>query len=362
MDLRVSCKSTVTHGMGIVGAGMIADFHARAIGALPNARLVGVFDQVWERARVLAQKYGVRAYTSLEEFLSDPAINVVTVSTPSGSHMETAVAAARHGKHVICEKPIDVTLERIDAMIAAHREAGTALGGIFNKRYEAVNQFVKRAVSSGRFGKIIYGGGYVPWFRSQEYYQQGGWRGTWKLDGGGALMNQGTHEVDLLQWFVGAPVRRVTAMTAQLSHTSLEVEDTAAAVLQFEGGALGMLFATTAVWPGMPSRVELGGSTGTVIADATGLKVLACATPDAGDEQALRDFGTRVVVSGACDPRAISPDNHRQNFAEFLRALDLGQEPELSGWEARKAVEIVLAAYRSAQTGLPVDLPGDPNK
>ena len=269
------------------------------------------------------------------------------------------MAAAKNGKHVICEKPLDVTLERIDCMIAAHREAGTTLGGVFNLRYEAMNQMLKQTVSSGRLGRLVYGGGFVPWFRSQEYYSQGGWRGTWKLDGGGALMNQGVHVVDLLQWLVAAPVRRVTAMTALLGHTGLEVEDTAAAILQFEGGMLGTLFASTAVWPGLPARVELYGVSGSMIADSAGIRVLKCTPPEPNDEQVLRECGTVVPVAGASDPGAIPAENHRRNFADFLRALDAGAEPELSGREARKAVEIVLAVYRSAQTGQPVDLPVD---
>jgi predicted dehydrogenase len=212
-------------------------------------------------------------------------------------------------------------------------------------------------VDAGRLGRIVYAAGHVPWFRTQAYYGQGGWRGTWKFDGGGALMNQGIHTVDLLQWMVGAKVRRVAAMTALLGHTGLEVEDVAAAVLQFEGGAIGMLFASTALWPGLPARIELGGTGGTIVADAAGLKVLQFAKPEPADERVLQEFGRIAADTGVADPKAISPECHRRVFADFLAALDAGGEPELSAAEARKAVEIVLAVYRSAKTGQAVDLP-----
>jgi len=345
-----------TYGFGIIGTGMIGNFHAKAIKELPNARLVGAFDAVPERAKQFADSQGIKWYSSLEKFLGDPEIDVVTVGTPSGSHLEPAVAGAKFGKHVICEKPLEVTLARIDQMIDAHAKAGTRLGGVFNSRYEPVNQAIKQVVGSGRLGRLTYGGGYVPWFRTQEYYDQGGWRGTWKFDGGGALMNQGTHTVDLLLWLMGSKVKRVSAFTALLGHERLEVEDTVTANLEFDNGALGVLFATTALWPGMPTRVELGGTGGTIISETSCLKVFKFAQPRPEDEQILERFGKPPVAGGASDPKAISADNHRRNFEAFLMALDEKREPELSGREARKAVQIVLAIYESAKSGRPVEI------
>lgn len=345
-----------TYGFGIIGTGMIGNFHAKAIKELSNAKLVGAYDAVEERARQFAQQHGIKSYSTLEAFLDDPAIDVITIGTPSGSHIEPTVAAAKFKKHVICEKPLEVSLARIDQMIEAHQKAGTKLGGVFNSRYEPVNQALKKVIADGRLGTITYGGGFIPWFRSQEYYDQGGWRGTWKFDGGGALMNQGTHTVDLLQWLMGSPVKRVAAFTALLGHTKLEVEDTVTASVEFANGALGILFATTALYPGLPARVEIGGTGGTIISEGNCLKVFKFAQPQPDDEKIFDQFNKPPTGTAAADPKAISADNHRRNFAAFLKALDEGTEPELNGLEARKAVQIVLSVYESARTGRPVEI------
>lgn len=345
-----------TYGFGVIGTGMIGNHHAKAVKGLPNARLVGAFDTAEDRVMKFAQEHGVRGYTKLEEFLSNPDLDVVTIGTPSGSHMEPAVAAAKFGKNVICEKPLEVTLDRIDQMIDAHRKAGTKLGGVFNSRYEPLNQTIKGMITAGRLGRITYGAGCVPWFRTQAYYDQGGWRGTWKFDGGGALMNQGIHTVDLLQWLMGSPVRRVSAFTALLAHERLEVEDTAAAALEFANGALGVLFATTTLHPGLPARVELGGTGGTVISESNSLKFCQFATPQPGDEKFLEEYSRPPSTAGASDPKAIDAGNHMRNFGTFLKALDEGKEPELNGQEARRAVQVVLSVYESAKTGRPVEI------
>ncbi len=345
-----------TYGFGIIGTGMIGNFHADAIKALPNGKLAAVFDQVEERAKSFAEKHGAKAYKSLEEFLSAPDVDVVTIGTPSGSHMEPVVAAAEHGKHVICEKPLEVTLERIDKMIEAHDKAGTKLGGVFNSRYEPVNQMLKETISSGRLAKITYGAGYIPWYRTQEYYDSGGWRGTWKFDGGGALMNQGTHTVDLLQWLMGSPVKRVSAFTALLGHKDIEVEDTAVAAIEFANGALGVLFGTTALYPGMSSRVEIGGTAGTIISESNCLRVFQFADEKPEDKEIIERFGKPANAAGASDPKAISSENHTRNFEAFLKAVDENKTPELNGTEARKAVQIVLSAYESAKTGKVIEL------
>jgi predicted dehydrogenase len=344
------------YGFGIIGTGMIGNFHAKAIGELTNGRLVAVYDQVAERAEDFAKRYNVKSYSTLEDFLSDAEIDIVTIGTPSGSHMEPTIAGAEHGKHVICEKPLEVDLSRIDRMIEAHKKAGTKLGGVFNSRYEPVNQALKKAVTAGRLGKITYGAGFVPWYRSQEYYDQGGWRGTWKFDGGGALMNQGAHTVDLLQWLMGSPIKRISAFTALLTHERLEVEDNVVAALEFENGALGTLQASTSLFPGLPARVEMGGTGGMFISETSCLKLFKFAEPKPEDEKILEEFGKPSVASGAADPKAISADNHRRNFEAFLKALDEGREPEVSGVEARKAVQTILAVYESAKTGKTVEL------
>jgi predicted dehydrogenase len=349
-------SSPDTYGFGIIGTGMIAEFHAWAITSIERARLVSVYSRSEDRARAFAAKVGGKPCWDLDAFFSDRELDVVTICTPSGFHLEPTVAAAKYGKHVICEKPLEVTLDRIDQMIDAHKQSGTQLGAIFNSRYEPVNQALKKLIGTGRLGRITYGGGYVPWWRPQQYYDQGGWKGTRKYDGGGALMNQGTHTVDLLQWLMGEKVKRVSAFTALLGHTGLEVEDTAAAALQFEGGALGVLFATTAMQPGLKARVEIAGTGGTLISESTSLKFLKFSEPLPADEELVRQFGTPAASGGSADPRAISTGNHRRNFEAFIRALDTRTDPELDGKEARKAVQIVLAVYESARTGRAVEL------
>lgn len=345
-----------TYNFGIVGTGMIAGFHAQAIADLPNGQLHSVYSRQEQTANKFASEHHCQAFWDLNKFLSDPRLDVVTICTPSGCHLEPAVAAAGHGKHVLCEKPMEVTLERIDQMIHVHQQAGTKLGGIFNSRYKDVNQLFKQTVESGRLGRITYGAGYVPWWRTQQYYDQGLWRGTMRYDGGGALMNQGTHTVDMVQWLMG-PVKRVTAFTGLLGHENLEVEDMVSASLEFESGAIGVLLASTTMYPGLPARVEVAGTAGAVITESDHLKVFKFDKPQDKDSNLIEQFSAPASSGGASDPRDISSENHRRNFACFLEALDKGIDPELDGTEARKAVEIVLAVYKSAKSGRSVDLP-----
>ena len=345
------------YGFGIIGAGMIGNFHAEAVRQLGNARLVAVCDTVPGAAAKVAGKHGCEASDDLEKFLSRKDIDVVTVATPSGTHADLAIAAARHGKHCIAEKPIDITLAKIDAAIAEHDKAGTKLGGIFNIRFLKTAQIFKQAVSEGRFGRLTFGLAYGPWWRDQAYYDGGGWRGTWKMDGGGALMNQGIHTIDLLQWLMG-PVKRVHAMCSTLAHERIEVEDTAAAVLEFAGGALGALACTTSMWPGHFRIVEVSGTDGTVAMADQNFFFWQFRQEKPQDKEIREKYLEFPAVSmGASNPSAgMTADGHRDNFASFLKALDEGRRPEIDGAEARKAVQIILAVYESARTGKPVEL------
>ena len=244
-----------TWNFGIVGAGLIADFHAMAIGDIPNAKLTGCCDKVPDKANKLADKFNVKAFDDYEEMLKSEDIDIVTIATPSGFHMEPTVAAAEAGKHVICEKPMEITLERIDTMIEAHEKSGTHLGGIFPYRFNDMMVPLREAINSGRFGVITYASIYVPWWRTDEYYKDS-WHGTWKLDGGGALMNQSIHMVDML-CDVMPPIESLQAFTATLGHPQIETEDTATAVLRYTNGALGVIYGTTASYPGQFRRFEI---------------------------------------------------------------------------------------------------------
>jgi len=346
-----------TYGFGVIGAGMIGNFHADAIKQLPNAKLVCICDTAPGSAAKCAEKHKCEADDNLERFLSRPDIDVVTVATPSGTHSDLAILAARHGKHCIAEKPIDITLPKIDAAIAAHEQAGTRLGGIFNIRFLKTAQLFKQAVAEGRFGRLAFGMAYGPWWRDQEYYDKGGWRGTWKMDGGGALMNQGIHTIDLLQWLMG-PVKKVRAICSTLAHERIEVEDTGVAALEFENGALGTIACTTSMWPGHFRIIEVSGDRGTVAMADQNFFFWQFRDEKPRDKEVREKYLEFPAVSmGASNPSAgMTADGHRDNFASFLKALDEGRRPEIDGAEARKAVQIILAVYESARTGKTVEL------
>ena len=239
--------------------------------------------------------------------LADPRIQIVTIGTPSGSHLEPAVAAAKAGKHVIVEKPLEITLKRCDAIIAACKKSGVKLSTILPSRFHDGNRELKRAIDAGRFGQLTLGDAYVKWFRTQAYYDSGAWRGTWELDGGGALMNQAIHSVDLLTWLMG-PVAEVQAQTATLAHERIAVEDTAVATLRFANGALGVIEASTAAFPGYLKRIEINGSEGSAVLEEEDLKHWDFAKSLKRDE-AIREqmLKHRSTGGGAADPSGDRP-------------------------------------------------------
>jgi UDP-N-acetyl-2-amino-2-deoxyglucuronate dehydrogenase len=343
-----------TWNFGIVGAGLIADFHARAIGDIPNAKLTGCCDKIPERANNLADKYNIKAFDNYEDMLESDQVDIVTIATPSGFHMEPTVDAAKAGKHVICEKPLDITLERIDVMTEAHEKSGTRLGGIFPYRFNDMMVPLREAINSGRFGVITYASIYVPWWRTDEYYKDS-WHGTWKLDGGGALMNQSIHMVDML-CDVMPPIESLQAFTAKLGHPQIETEDTAVAVLRYTTGALGVIYGTTASYPGQFRRFEITGTKGTVINVENSITLWQFADEKPEDEEIRKKFGEIEGGGGVADPAAISYENHTRNFKAFLDALESGEDFWIDGREARKAVEVILAIYKSAKEQKPVKL------
>jgi len=345
------------YGFGIIGAGLIADFHAKAIAELPNAKLVAACARSPEKVKAFAAKHGCAAHTDYRELLARTDVDVVTICTPSGAHMEPAVEAAQAGKHAIVEKPVEIALDRIDRMIAAHDKAGTKLAGVFPYRFGPTMQMLHAAVLAGRFGRITFGGAFVPWWRSQEYYDKGGWKGTQALDGGGALMNQSIHAVDALQWLLG-PVQSVTGRTAMLAHRNIEVEDTAVATVEFRSGALGVIVGTTSIHPGFFRRMEVCGDKGSAIVEEESLKFWQFAQNTADDDRVRKEYAPQSTAGGGVsDPAAIGHAGHRTQFRQFLEALDSGGPLQVDGREARKAVELILAIYEAARTGGTVRLP-----
>jgi len=349
-------------GFGIVGCGMIANFHARAIGDTPGAKLVACYDAVSAAAERLAASTGCKAYPKLEAMLADPAVDVVTIGTPSGAHLEPAVAAAQAGKHVIVEKPLEITLRRCDAIIDACAKAGVALSTIFPSRFHESSIEIKRAVEGGRFGRLTVGDAFVKWYRTQQYYDSGAWRGTWELDGGGALINQAIHSVDLLLWLMG-PVAEVRAQTGLLAHQRIAVEDVAMATLRFANGAMGIIEASTAIYPGYLKRIEIHGSEGSAVMEEEDIIKWDFAKPKARDEAIQQKMAEKKSGGGgAADPAAIGHHGHARQFRDVLQAIKKGRSPLIDGPEGRRSVEVILAIYKAAETGRAVSLPlaGDP--
>jgi predicted dehydrogenase len=344
------------HGFGIIGCGMIAEFHTRAIQEIEGSRVVATFDAIPARAARIAELAGAdcKAYDDMDAMLADPRVDVVCVCTPSGAHCDPAVAAAKAGKHIVVEKPLEITLPRCDAIIDACDASGVRLCAIFPSRFSAANMALKDAIDTGRFGRLTMGDTYVKWWRTQEYYDSGGWRGTWALDGGGALMNQAIHNVDLIQWLMG-PVERIQAMTGLLAHDRIEVEDTAVAILQFKNGALGVIEAATSAYPGLLKRTEIHGDQGSARVEQDDITLWEFKETRPGDEARVARKG--VLSGGASDPKDISHAGHREQLTDFLRAIDSGGSPRVDGKDGRKSVEIIRAIYQAARTGQAVTLP-----
>jgi predicted dehydrogenase len=347
----------MTFGFGIVGCGMISQFHARAIAELRGAKLVACCDALAASAERFAAANDCTAYPTLDAMLADPKVSVVTIATPSGAHMDPAVAAARAGKHVIVEKPLEVTLRKCDRIIRECEKNNVQLATVFPSRFHDSSVKLKRAIEGGRFGQLTVGDAYVKWYRTQEYYDSGAWRGTWALDGGGALMNQAIHSVDLLVWLMG-PVVEIRAQTALLAHKRIEVEDTAMATLRFANGALGMIEATTAAYPGYLKRIEIHGSAGSAVLEEEDLKAWDFAKPRKEDKAILDEMKKhKSSGGGASDPSAIGHHGHTMQFRDVLDAIRKRHPPSIDGHEGRRSVEIILGIYKAAENGKAVQLP-----
>ena len=360
---------------GVIGCGSIGPTHMGAIRQIDGAELVAVADTVRDRAEAAATKYEVaKVYDSADALLADREIDAVCLCTPSGMHAEGAVAALQAGKHVVCEKPMEISLDACDRMIAAADTTGKKLTIISQHRFDAATVLVKEAIDSGKLGKIVLADATVKWWRTQAYYDSGDWRGTWAMDGGGALMNQGVHTVDLLQWLAGG-VTSLYAQTRTLAHERIEVEDTAVAALTFASGAIGTLTATTAAWEGYPVRIDIFGTEGAAIIEGDRLKTLklksgeefqseeaaahALSVARGGTASVKEEAATRLTVpsgGAAADPGAVWGDAHRAQIEDFLRAIRTDTQPLIDGRAGRKPLEIITGVYRSSRTGLPVTI------
>src|ERR1700722_18539766 len=344
----------VTRGFGIVGTGVIAAIHANAIAllsktGLPDARLVAVTDVAADAAAAFAAGHDCPAEPDLDALLARPDVEVVCVCVPSGLHAQIGVRAAQAGKHLVVEKPIDVSLDAADRLIDAARAAGVALTVISQHRFDPGLIELKRLLDDGTLGRLVLAEASTKWYRAQSYYDSAAWRGTYAMDGG-SLMNQGVHYVDLLRWCLGPPAE-VTAVCTTQTHR-IEVEDTALGIVRFASGAVGTILSSTAAFPGFPQRLEITGTEGTVtVEDGQIVRRGLVAEPGPA---ALADVA--AGRSAAADPAAVNVAGHAAQLADLLDAVDTGREPAVSGRDGRNALELVLAVYEASRTGHPVTL------
>jgi UDP-N-acetyl-2-amino-2-deoxyglucuronate dehydrogenase len=326
----------------IQGAGLIAKFHARAIREIPDAQLAGFCGRNRAKVAELAAEFSCTPYDSVEAALEQA--DILCVATASGLHLEGALAAARMGKHALVEKPLEITSARIDQMIAAHQKAGTRLGCIFQLRHIPALNPIREALKQGRFGKVTHVGVHVPWWREQGYYDDSSWHGKWVLDGGGALMNQAIHMIDLMLDLFPMP-DIVKAVTSSVGH-SIETEAAAVVALKWQDGMLGLIHGTTSAWPGLPRRLEIFGTEGSVILTDNALTHFVFKNARPGDPDIRKTFGVgEATAHGAAAPGAMTHDMHTACFQEFLQALRQGDFSSANALSARRPVALIEQIY-----------------
>ena len=355
----------------IVGCGSIAPTHAKALAGLTmDTRLTHCCDIDVTLAASFAAQFGLTVAT-FEEILANPAIDAVTFCTPSGLHSTLGARALNAGKHVIIEKPMEITPAACEQLLAAQRATGRKLAIISQHRFDPASQIVREALDRGEFGNLILAEARIPWYRTQEYYDSGDWRGTWALDGGGCLMNQGIHTVDLLLWFAG-PVRSVYAQMRTAGHDRIEVEDVVTATLTFANGAIGTLMASTALYPGLLAYLGIHGTQGSAVLEGDELQLFAIKGRETLRGTAFNGHALQVATGGTKSATAhaaaiptdtlAGPDSwvwgdaHRAQFADFIRAVRTDSAPLVDGIAGRAAVALINAVYESARTGRVITL------
>jgi predicted dehydrogenase len=335
--------------IGIVGCGVIADIHAQAIDQIANGQLVAVYSRNRDNAHKIGKKYSVDFYTDWEKFINDTRIDIISICTPSGTHLDFGVKAAMAGKHVVVEKPIEVTVDRGQELIDSCTKSGISLAVIFQYRYLDSVKKMKEMIANGTIGDIFHADAHVKWFRSQEYYDSAAWRGTFALDGGGVLINQAIHTIDLLRYLVGE-IDYIFGQIGTYTHQRIEGEDDAAAALRFKNGAMGTIVASTSMSPAKPRIIEIHGSNGTIILDGDDLII----PRDIADES---DARRKIKTVGADSPlQGFSPEPHRRQFEEIIDHINKGIQPPVSGEDSLRSLAVVRAIYESSKTMVPIKL------
>ena len=356
-------------GTALIGCGKVGDTHAQAFASLRESRFVAVYHPRPERAGAFARRYGVRAYSDLDQMLAASNIQMVSVCTPHPSHSKLAVACARAGRHVLVEKPMAVDLIGCDQMIAAADEAGIKLGVVSQRRFYEPVLRVKQAIEAGKIGRPVLGTVEVMGWRDKAYYELDPWRGKWATEGGGVLVTQTTHQVDLLQWFMG-PVEELFGYWSNLNHPTIEVEDTAVAVMRFKSGALGTILVSNSQKPGFHGKIHVHGETGASIGVQTdgGSPFVSGVTETVeppvndiwtipGEEHLLTRWQTEDRER--CKRIDVMSHYHRLQIQDFLQAILEDRDPAVTGREGRKHVEMFTAVYRSQRDRQPAQFPLD---
>jgi len=333
----------MTFHIGLIGGGNITETHARAARAIRGVEISAIHGTNAEKIARLCREHGGTPYQDSDAFLQHRPMDLVIIGSPSGLHAAQGIAAARHGLHVLTEKPIEITTARADSLIEAAKQSKVQLGVIFQDRMKPHIRQLKSWLDQGLLGRPIIVDARVKWYRPPEYYSNSRWRGTFALDGGGALINQGVHTVDLLLWLLGDVVR-VQARTGTLLH-KIEAEDTAAAILEFSSGALGILHATTAAYPGYPRRVEISGTEGTVILEHDRITAVNLRTGPSVAKSAPADENQSASSAAVTDFRG-----HQAVLEDFLQAIQQNRAPACDGLEGRRSIALIEAIYRAAKT------------
>jgi len=332
-----------TH-IGLIGGGNITDTHARAVRGIAGVEIAAIYGTNASKVNNLCREHGGKPYQDFAAFLAHRPMDLVAIGSPSGLHATQGIAAAQRGLHVLTEKPIDISTRRADDLIAATDRAGVKLGVMFQDRVKPGIRELREWISAGVVGKPLLADARVKWYRPPDYYSGSRWRGTIAMDGGGALINQAVHTVDLLLWLLGDVVR-VQSCTATALH-AIEAEDTAIAVLEFASGALGVIQATTAAYPGYPRRVEITGTEGTVILEQDRILAANLRHPQAVNSAISPDQNQSASSALVSDARG-----HQALFEDFLQAIERNTAPICDGREGRRSIALVEAIYRAARNG-----------
>ena len=339
-------------GFGIIGAGMIAEMHAAALQSVDNCKLIGIYDPVIAAAESKAAQFNCKVYQTLEDMLADPEIGAVTIATPSGLHGKLCIAAAKAGKHIFCEKPLEITVKKVDEVLKACEEHHVLISPVFQSRFSKPVQIVKKAMEQGRFGKMLLASIQMHWFREESYYKNSNWRGTWAMDGGGALMNQAIHMIDLLIHLNGDPAE-VFAFAGTMTH-DIEVEDTLCATVKFRNGSFGTIEVSTSCAPGFPRRLELAGSKGSVAFEENTLTRWSFIEKLPEDEEIMKLLAASSdTAGGGSSPGNINKAGHAAQLEDLAEAILTGKKLFLDGHEGRRAVELICGIYESAKSGKP---------